>query len=93
MYKTRYLYRLANTIILLWFLLTYEDTAMATKPADTTNTSENTEALNPAVVELLNEFAITSRNLNAKKATVRVIKRSLATLKDIIADLETEISK
>lgn len=46
-----------------------------------------------AIVDLLNEYHLTSKNLQPKKTTLRQIKRSIATIKDIISDLEVELTK
>jgi ribosomal protein L29 len=65
------------------------------KVEDKTNIStkgtEVVEALKPSVVDLLNEFRVFSRSLNQKNTSVRQIKRSLATIKTIIGDIEEEL--
>jgi Zn-dependent M32 family carboxypeptidase len=48
-------------------------------------------ALKPEVAELLNELRTNVKVLDPKKANVRLIKRTLATIKAVISDLEAEI--
>jgi hypothetical protein len=48
-------------------------------------------ALKPEVKELLNELRGLMRNLDPKKTNDRLIKRTLATVKAVIADLEGEM--
>ena len=52
---------------------------------------EVAEVLKSSVVDLLNEFRVFSRSLNPKNTSVRQIKRSLTTIKGIIADIEEEL--
>lgn len=47
--------------------------------------------LKPEVAELLNELRTNVKVLDPKKANVRLIKRTLATIKAVISDLEAEI--
>lgn len=53
--------------------------------------AEAPEVLKTSVVDLLNEFRVFSRSLNPKNTSVRQIKRSLATIKTIIGDIEEEL--
>jgi hypothetical protein len=67
---------------------------MAAKTDDKTPAAPVAEpTLAPMLIDLLKEYAIASRNLNHKTATPRGIKRALATVKDIIADIELELAK
>lgn len=50
------------------------------------------EELPKALVELLNELIIVNRTFNPKKATLRQVKRNMATLKAIISDIDEEVS-
>jgi hypothetical protein len=50
-----------------------------------------TITLKPEVKELLNELRGLMRNLDPKKTNDRLIKRTLATVKAVIADLEGEM--
>jgi ribosomal protein L29 len=64
---------------------------MAAKTTETTNTT--TPEFNANVVDLLNELRGLMRNFDPKKSTNKQVRRSLATLKAVIVDLEEELNK
>ncbi|WP_054760021.1 hypothetical protein [Methylomonas koyamae] len=65
---------------------------MATNKPEATNTVAS-EEINKALADLLNELLAAVRPLNPKKTTKRQIKRGIANIEAILADIKEEVSK
>ncbi len=62
------------------------------KDVETTEIS-TVQPISPMIVDLLKEFKTTARTFNGANPSARQIRRTLATLKDIINDLYMELDK
>lgn len=61
---------------------------MTTKTEKTTNT---TTELTTALIELLKELQVATRQLNPKTSTLRQVKRGIANVEAIISDVKEEL--